>query len=210
MRPVALFLALCFLIGVTGCQAIRPAPTEAQKQNAWLLKNEARQASNLAIQEGTSANLQALASATADDSENVTMYFGAPKNPLPAATVGDITSDAAEANREQTKTDAAHKVGPAEIAAAADEGLTRLEAVLLALGIGGTGSGLWITRLRNALKAAAGNAEVNQVALAQVVRNNEKFLATATAEAKDGFLDAQGKQNAATKHLVTEIRGDVG
>ena len=75
-----LHFCTCFaVLLVCGCSSLRFAPTEAQKQNAWLHNRTTTVAAEVASAEDSSEKLQALARLSHLQSRDFTSYYGLPK-----------------------------------------------------------------------------------------------------------------------------------
>src|SRR4030042_5081570 len=84
MILIVLSLLLC------GCESLRFAPGEVQKQNAYLHSRTAAIAAQTAEDEAASQKLQALTTLSQLQSRSITSYYGLPKEPPPADTAEDI------------------------------------------------------------------------------------------------------------------------
>ena len=73
-----------------GCDNLRLAPGEEQKQNAWLHHRTATVAADTARAEQSSPQLQALTQLSAAQSRAFTAYCGLPKECPPAETTEQI------------------------------------------------------------------------------------------------------------------------
>ncbi|MHC4095724.1 MAG: hypothetical protein ACYSU3_06660, partial [Planctomycetota bacterium] len=81
-RILARLIVLFFLLA--GCDSLRFAPGEAQKQNAWLHSRTTAIAAATAEDEVATEKLQALTKLSQLQSRAITSYYGLPKE-LPQA-----------------------------------------------------------------------------------------------------------------------------
>jgi len=90
MRKIlaSMLLGLCFLFA--GCDSLRFAPSEGQKQNALLHNRTAIIAAETANLENTSEKLQGLTQLSELQSRAFTSYYGLPKKFPQADTAEDI------------------------------------------------------------------------------------------------------------------------
>ena len=96
-----IFTFACMCLLLAGCDSLRFAPTEAQKQNAWLHNRTAIVTAETARAEDTSPKLQALTQFGKVQSRAFSTYCGLPKEFPPAETAEDIL---AESNFQLTGT----------------------------------------------------------------------------------------------------------
>jgi len=89
------FLAILVVLGfvLCGCDSLRIAPGEAQKQNVWLHSRTAAIAAATAESEAASQKLQALTKLSQLQSRAVTSYYGLPKELPQADTAEQILSE---------------------------------------------------------------------------------------------------------------------
>ena len=67
---------------VAGCDSLRLAPSEQQKQNAWLHSRTTAAAAATARVQNTSSELQALTQLAESQSQAFTAYYGLPQTNL--------------------------------------------------------------------------------------------------------------------------------
>lgn len=84
----SLLLGLCLLSA--GCESLRFAPTETQKQNAWLHNRTAAITAETARSENSSENLQTLTKLSELQSRAFVSYNGLPKEFPQAETAEDV------------------------------------------------------------------------------------------------------------------------
>ncbi len=185
-------VCLFFMGMVCGCDSLRLAPGEVQKQNAYLHKQTARMASEAAIGEGVSDELAALSSLSALQSEAFVFDYGWP-NELPAAeTVKDILSESSY--------DLAR--------AASDVSSTRADvwdiadgAIDLGIAVAGLLGGVWGVRIASILRTA----KLNSNALHEVVLGNELFKKS-NDDMAGAFKSAHAMQSKPTRKIVAEMK----
>jgi hypothetical protein len=194
MIAAILVVAVIFMAG--GCN-LRFAPSEAQKQNAYLHHRTTQVAAEAAAATEAAPVLQSLTAAAAKQSAAVVAYVGMPDK-LPAAdTAEDILSAANAAITDEAATDAAKRPDPWTVAD------NLLEFCIALAGVVG---GVYGARAVSVLKTV----KEKSVALKEIVAGNELFKAKADAAgdtaALNAFKAAQAAQSPETKALVTEIR----
>jgi hypothetical protein len=82
------YVLICFLFA--GCDSLRFAPTEAQKQNAWLHNRTTTIAADTARLENASEKLQALTQLSEIQSRAFSSHYGLPKEFPQAETAEDV------------------------------------------------------------------------------------------------------------------------
>jgi hypothetical protein len=186
---ITLILALVFL---AGCDTIRFAPTEIQKQNAYLHQRTAKLSADTAQAESASTKLKALADLSHLQSKSFTTYFGLPSQ-LPAADAAeDVLSGAGLSIANQSLIESAERPDPWLAADALLE---------LGIGISAILGGVYGTKAVKFLKDARTKTE----ALKEVIKGNELFKKHNPASV-NAFKQAQQSQSPQTKTLVTEMK----
>ena len=89
-KMLVTLILVCLLLA--GCESLRFAPTEAQKQNAWLHNRTTIVAADTARQEAASEKLQGLTQLSELQSRAFTSYYGLPKEFPQAYTAEEILS----------------------------------------------------------------------------------------------------------------------
>lgn len=191
LRNFAFYLFI-FAFLFSGCGSLRFAPTEAQKQNAWLHNRTAMMAANTAGHENTSEKLQQLARLSELQSRAFAAHFGLPKQFPPAETAEDILRDA---NIELAKSVLAESAERPDVWALADSGLE------LAIGISALLGGVYGTRAVRFLK----DARIKSKALKEIVEGNEIFKKEQEAYAS-AFKAAHKDQSPQTRQIVAEMK----
>jgi len=87
------FCLFTFALLLAGCNSLRFAPSERQKQNAWLHNRTAMMAAQTAGAEQTSENLQALTELSELQSQAFTSYFGLPMEFPQAASAEQVLAE---------------------------------------------------------------------------------------------------------------------
>lgn len=200
---------VCFfalLLGGCNGSPLRLAPSEAQKQNAYLHTRTTQLAALQAREDEASPAVQALTVAATKQSDAILAYTGLPTTLPPANTVDEVLAANNVKITEQAQQDANQRPTWANIIDAVDEGLGLGADLLLALGLGGTAIGG--KKILDVIAAARQRAE----AAKQIVLNNELFKAEAKAagntQALNLFSAAQSAQTPETKILVTAIKAE--
>ncbi len=189
------------LLMITGCDTLRFAPSEVQKQNAYVHHRTVQAASVQAKQEETTETLQSLTEQATQQSEAILAYYGLPAEIPPSDTAAEIPpSDTAaeilsEGNRTLTQTarvEAIQRPDPWDIA---DHLLE------LGIGIGGVVGGAFGVRVVRNLQLAKDKS----TALREIVKGNELFKRD-NPEFSEAFKQSQQGQSASTKTLVTAMK----
>ena len=81
----------CFLL--SGCDSLRFAPSEAQKQNAWLHNRTTMMAAQTAKVESASDKLRALTQLSEVQSQALSSFYGPPKEFPQAETAEDVLAE---------------------------------------------------------------------------------------------------------------------
>ena len=191
MRRILVILIVLFFL-LAGCDSLRFAPGEAQKQNAWLHNRTATVAADSARDESTSQKLQAMTKLSQLQSRAITSYYGLPKEFPQADTAEDILS---ESNWQLART-------------ALDESADRPDAwkvadnvFELALGISALLGGVYGTRAVRFLK----QARTKSKALQEVIAGNELFKKQNETSVA-AFKQAQKIQSSQTRQIVAEMK----
>jgi len=180
----------CFLLA--GCDSLRFAPTEAQKQNAWLHKRTATIAADTAKIENASEKLQSLTQLSEVQSQAFISHYGLPKEFPKAETTEDVL---AESNWQLART-------------ALQQGAERPDAwevadSMLELGIGICAllGGVYGTRAVGFLR----QVRTKSKALQEIITGNELFKKQNESYVS-AFKQAHQNQSPQTRQIVTEFK----
>lgn len=191
MRRITMSLTL--LCGIlAGCESLRFAPTEAQKQNAWLHNRTAIVTAETARTEDTSPTLQALTQLGEVQSRAFSTYYGLPKEFPPAETAEDIL---AESNFQLASTALQESTDRPDPWQVADSMLE------MGIGICALLGGVYGTRAVRFLKDARGKSD----ALKEIIAGNELFKKQNQSDAA-AFKQAHQNQSPQTRQLVAAIK----
>jgi len=191
MRQVlATLIVPCFL--VCGCDSLRFAPGEAQKQNAWLHNRTATIAADTARDEAGSEKLQALTKLSQVQSRAFPSYYGLPKEFPQADTAEEIL---AESNWQLARTALSESADRPDAWQMADNALE------LAIGICALLGGVYGTRAVRFLKQAKAKSK----ALQEIIAGNELFKKQNQAAALQ-FKEAHKAQSPQTRQIVAQIK----
>lgn len=198
MRKARMALATALAVGglilliAGGCGQIRFAPSEAQKQNAWVHNRTAVIAAQEAQSEQASAQLQELTKLSEAQSRAFMAYCGLPEEMPQAETAEDVLS---ESNRQLAT--AAIK----ESSQRPDAWTMADSAMNLGIAIAGLFGGAYATRVVKFLQ----DAKAKSNALKEIVLANEIYKKT-NPDTADAFKDAQRNQSPLTKQIVAEVK----
>jgi hypothetical protein len=188
-----IIIGLCIVLFVTGCESLRFAPNEVQKQNAWLHNRTAAITAQTAREEFGSEKLQALSRLGEAQSRAFVSYFGLPKEFPPVETTDEIL---AESNWKLA--DAA-----LQSSAARPDGWQLADSAMeLGIGIFALLGGVYGTQTVRFLK----QARTKSKALQEIIAGNELFKKQNESTA-DAFKQAQANQSPETRQLVTQMKG---
>ncbi len=175
-----------------GCDSLRYAPNEAQKQNAWLHNRTATVTAETARAENASEKLQALTQLGDVQSRAFTSYYGLPTEFPPAESAEDIL---VESNWQLAQT--ALKTG----AERPDAWEVADSAMELGIGICALLGGVYGTRAVRFLRVTKTKSQ----ALHEIVAGNELFK-KANQEQAAAFKQAHGKQSPQTRQIVASVK----
>ena len=198
MRKAKVVLAMVLAVGGSillttgGCEGIRFAPSEAQKQNAWVHNRTAAIASQTAQNEQVSEKLQELTKLSETQSQAFVAYYGLPKELPKADTVNDVLS---ESNKQLAATAIAQSKQRPDAWDIADSTLE------LGIAIAGLFGGAGAIRVMSFLQQAKAKSN----ALKEIVLANEIFKKT-NPDSAEAFKDAQKNQSPLTKQIVAEVK----
>jgi hypothetical protein len=191
-KKAALFTFACICLLLAGCDSLRFAPTEAQKQNAWLHNRTAIVTAKTARAEDTSPKLQALTQLGEMQSRAFSVYCGLPKEFPQAETAEEIL---AESNFQLASTalqESAERPDPWQVADSMLE---------MGIGISALLGGVYGTRAVRFLKDARGKSN----ALKEIIAGNELFKKENQSQAA-AFKQAHQNQSPQTRQLVATMK----
>jgi hypothetical protein len=180
-----------FLMNI-GCDALRFAPSEVQKQNAYVHHRTVQAAAVQAKQEETTEMLQGLTEQATKQSEAIVAYFGLPAEIPPSDTAPEILSERNRALTQTARVEAIQRPDPWEVA---DHLLE------LGIGIGGVIGGAFGVRMVRKLQLA----REKSIALREIVKGNELFKRD-NPEFTEAFKQSQQQQSVSTRTLVTAMK----
>jgi len=186
----ATLTALAFIL--TGCDTLRFAPSEQQKQNAWLHNRTAIVAAETAKTEQASEQLQALTGLSELQSRAIVSYCGLPKEFPKAETAEDIL---AQSNWQLAQSALAESAQRPDTWQVADSAIELAIAVCALLG------GVYGTRAVGFLKDARGKS----AALKEIIAGNELFKKQNPAQAPV-FKEAHQAQSPETRQIVAGMK----
>jgi len=184
-----LILATLLLVG---CDSLRFAPTEAQKQNAWLHNRTTTVTADAARAENTSEKLQALTKLSQLQSRAFASYYGLPKEFPHAYTAEEIIS---QSNFQLAQT------ALADSAARPDTWQLADNVFELAIGISALLGGVYGTRAARFFKQAKAKSK----ALEEIISGNELFKKEHKAYT-GAFKEAHKDQSPQTRQIVAQMK----
>ena len=191
MRKIlATLIPLCFLLA--GCDSLRFAPTEAQKQNAWLHNRTATITADIAKTENVSEKLWALTRLSQLQSRAFTSYCGLPREFPESDTAEDIL---AQSNFQLARTALRESSDRPDAWQLADS------AFELAIGISALLGGVYGARAVRFLKQARAKSQ----ALKEIIAGNELFKKEHKTYA-GAFKQAHKDQSSQTRQIVAQVK----
>ncbi|MDH4203466.1 MAG: hypothetical protein OEV87_11315 [Phycisphaerae bacterium] len=192
-QQLAVISVLMGVVFFSGCEGLRYAATEAQKENAWLHRQVCAAAADAANDENAS---QRLCDLTATAHEQSTVFVADYGLPLRQAQGRPETVEALLGRGtvivNEAKADSLRKPDTWALADSAME---------LGIALAGLVGGVYGIRIAGAIKTAREKSK----ALKEIVAGNELFKQLYPEQA-DRFKDAQQKQSPETKQIVTAIK----
>lgn len=191
MKKTLAFLILTFIL-LAGCDSLRFAPGQAQKQNAWLHNRTAMITSEAAKTNAASEKLQALTKLSELQSRAFVSYFGLPKQFPQAETVEDILT---QSNYKLAQTAANESADRPDAWQLADNALE------LAIGLCALLGGVYGTKAVGFLK----QTRTKSNALKEIIEGNELFKMQNT-ESASAFKQAHENQSSPTRQIVASLK----
>jgi hypothetical protein len=192
LLKIAVIISAYMSLLLAGCESLRFAPTETQKQNAWLHNRTAIVTAETARAEDTSPTLQALTQLGEIQSRAFSTYYGLPKEFPPAETAEDIL---AESNFQLASTalhESTERPNPWQVADSMLE---------MGIGICALLGGVYGTKAARFLKDTRGKSE----ALKEIIAGNELFKKQNQSQTA-AFKQAHKNQSPQTRQLVAVMK----
>jgi hypothetical protein len=184
------------LVGIgifaAGCESLRFAPGEAQRQNAWLHNRTTQVTAETASREAASDKLQALTKLSERQSRAFVSYCGLPDKFPKAETAEEILTEANYHLADTAIVEASVRPDAWQMADSAFE---------LGIGIAALIGGVYGTRAVRFLKEARGKSK----ALKEIIGGNELFKRTCKDQAEP-FKDAHRSQSPETRQIVAVMK----
>jgi hypothetical protein len=194
MRRI-LIIPILFFGLLAGCDSLRFAPTEMQKQNAWLHNRTAAIIAETAKNENASEELLAMTKLSELQSRAFVSYTGLPKEFPQTETAEDIL---AQSNWQLARTALTESTERPDAWQLADSALE------LAIGVCALFGGVYGTRAVRFLK----DAQAKSKALKEIIEGNELFKKQNEASVA-AFKQAQQNQSPQTQQIVAEIKTEL-
>jgi len=186
------YVLIACVLTCAGCESLRFAPTETQKQNAWLHNRTTEITAETAKSENASEGLQALAKLSELQSRAFVSYNGLPKEFPQAETAEDILAQSNWQLARTALTESAERPNAWQLADSAIE---------LAIGVCALLGGVYGTRAVQFLR----DAQTKSKALKEIVDGNELFKKQNESSVA-AFKQAQQNQSPQTRQIVAEIK----
>ncbi len=191
MRRILAILIVQFFL-LAGCDGLRFAPGEAQKQNAWLHSRTTAIAAATAEGEAATEKLQALTKLSQLQSRAITSYYGLPKELPQADTAEQILSESNWQLGRMALVESAERPDAWQVA---DNVLE------LGIGICALLGGVYGTRAVRFLK----QARTKSKALQEIIAGNE-FFKKQNESSVASFKQAQKLQSPETRQIVAQMK----
>jgi len=183
-----IFLCLLFV----GCESLRFAPSEEQKQNAWLHNRTTTIAADTAKIENASEKLQALTQLSEVQSRAFSSYYGLPKELPQVETAEDVFSESNWQLAHIALQQGAERPDAWEVADSMLE---------LGIGICALLGGVYGTRAVGFLR----QARTKSKALQEIIAGNELFKKQNESYVS-AFKQAHQNQSPQTRQIVTQMK----
>ncbi len=192
MKKLLTRALLVFCLILSGCDTLRFAPGEEQKQNAWLHNRTTFAAAQQADLQDCSAELKSLTKLSELQSRAFVSYYGLPEKFPQADTPEQIL---AESNFQLADTSIAESAQRPDGWQVADNVLE------LGIGICALLGGVCGTKAVSFLK----DARTKSQALREIIAGNELFKCQ-NSDAVEAFKEAHQTQSPQTRQLVAEMK----
>jgi len=189
MRRLILILSVVF---VCGCDTLRFAPDQSQKENAYLHWRVTEEAARLAGQEQTSQELAGLTALASSQSGAFVADYGLPKSLPAAGGAEELLSGGVQETAGLAWESASRRPDVWQVS----EGLLEF-----GLGIAGLVGGAYGIKAAQFLR----KAQEKSKALKEIVEGNELFKQL-NADSVQMFKQAQASQSPSTRTLVAELK----
>ncbi|MEJ2648524.1 MAG: hypothetical protein P8016_08985 [Sedimentisphaerales bacterium] len=190
MKKIILTASVLFLIA--GCDTLRFAPSQIQKQNVWLHNRTMEVTSEEARAEGASQKLQALTELGELQSRAFVSYYGLPEKFPLADTAEDILSESNIKISDAALHESSQRPDGWQVADSAID---------LGIGILALLGGVYGTQAARFLR----NAKTKSKALKEIIAGNELFKQQ-NASSVTAFKEAHANQSSETRQIVTEMK----
>ncbi len=180
------------VIVCSGCAAIKSAPDDAQKLNAYLLDKTTSAAAELAKKQNADEQLLKLTELSAKQSRAVLAYYGGPAD-APERVQNEVLLD--------ERVNEIAELAYANASAGNDYRKIADSVFDVAIGLCGLFGGAFGIKAASFITAAKNKA----IALEEIINGNEKFK-SANPQYSELFKKAQRQQSPSTKQIVTEIK----
>ena len=191
MKRVSVVIFL-FVILLAGCEGLRFAPSELQKQNAWLCNRTAIITTQTAKEENSSQKLQALTGLAELQSRAFSSYFGLPKEYPPAETAEDVLNQSNFILASRALNDSAARPDGWEMADSVIE---------LGIGLCALLGGAYGLKIAQFLRLA----KTKSNALREIVNGNELFKKQ-NDQFRESFKQAHKNQSPKTRQIVSQMK----
>ncbi len=185
-------LILLSVVILSGCDTLRFAPGETQKQNAWLHNRTAQLAADIAGDQDDPEALRDLTQLCEIQSRAFSADYGLPKEFPPAESVDDIL---AGSNYVIARDAASYSARRPDFWTITDG------AIDLGIGLAALFGGIYGVKATGFLKQARKKSE----ALREIIIGNELFKRN-NAGSKEQFKAAHNSQSSKTRGIVAEIK----
>ena len=195
MKKSVIVVAVAFMVLLAGCDSLRFAPGQIQKQNAWLHNRTAQMAADVAQAQDASDELQSLTKLCEVQSRAFTADYGLPDKFPPADTVDAILAESNQQLAGLALSEARQRPDVWDVADGAID---------LGIGIAALFGGVYGVRVARFLKEARAKSK----ALREIIAGNELFKREHT-DSTQAFKSAHKDQSPQTRQLVTQVKTNI-
>ena len=185
-------VSVAVVILLAGCDSLRFAPGEIQKQNAWLHNRTAEMAVDVAQAQDTSGELQGLTKLCEVQSRAFAADYGLPEEFPAADTVDAILAGSNQQLAHFALAEARQRPDAWDVA----DGM-----IELGIGIAALFGGVYGVKAARFLKEAREKSK----ALREIIAGNELFKSE-HADSAGAFKQAHKNQSPQTRQLVTQLK----